>query len=811
MDITGLTSQEVKDRIHKGLSNRYASHKTKTYREIIVENIFSLFNLITLSIIIFVIIFYIRNDDQRLLLDAIGIFFIAITNTAIALFQEIKSKKALDKVNLLLRREIIVIRDGKKQNIDQKDIVVDDIIEVLRGDQIVVDGKIITTKRLEIDESLLTGESHPIEKNKDDTVLSGSFCVSGSGFYKAEKVGIESHANKVTSLAKKFKFSITPLQKRINFILKILFGIALLLVLVEMLVYNLESVHTYSFVDHIRKIATILISLVPQGLVLTASVTFAIGVYRISKIGAVVQKLNAIESFSNVEYVCMDKTGTLTENKLKVHSISPLDSNISIQEIETLLGTFAYNSTEQNATIRAIEHLPKYLDIKYVNELPFSSEIKMSILELEIDSEKRIFVFGAYDILLDKLEATQRNEANNLFLNTGLEIYRNLMFGEIKNIDSLNSVPKDLFDRIIITPYCIVSITDTIRNDVLEAINLFQKNGIKFKILTGDSPEAVSAILKEIGWNVTINEMITGKQLDNLNESEFSETVFAKTLFARLNPEHKLKIIKTFKKHKKHTAMIGDGVNDLPAIKQADIGIAMEEGSAITKEVADIVLLKNKFSLLPEIFNEGNKIVNSVNAISKLFLTKNFLVIYLTLASLLSLLDFPLTPRRVSLLNVFSIGLPAFIITLKNNNINKCKNFVKDVFSFVLISSTLMLIGSYLSQIVLSKFINIPKPELDMALMTVLIILSVVNFFIVSSESGERKNIYYIYGTFLIVLFVFLAGINIDVYFINILRKFYEIIYLNFNTWILIFILTVLLSAVLITLHKFRERIISNN
>ena len=224
MDITGLTSKEVRERKEKGLSNQYASHKTKTYREIIIENIFSLFNLITFSIIIFVIIFYIRNGDKRLLLDSIGIFFIAFTNTAIALFQEFKSKKALDKVNLLLKREIIVFRDGKRQSIDQTDIVVDDIIEVLRGDQIVVDGNIVTNKRLEIDESLLTGESLPVEKNKDDTVLSGSFCISGSGFYKAEKVGIESHANKVTSLAKKFKFSLTPLQKRINLILKILFG-----------------------------------------------------------------------------------------------------------------------------------------------------------------------------------------------------------------------------------------------------------------------------------------------------------------------------------------------------------------------------------------------------------------------------------------------------------------------------------------------------------------------------------------------------------------------------------------------------------
>lgn len=808
MEIKGLTSKEVRERVDKGLSNQYASHKTKTYREIVIENIFSLFNLITISIILFVIFFYITNKDERLLLDSIGILFIAITNTSIALIQEFKSKKALDKVNLLLKREVIVIRDGKKQSINQTDIVVDDIIEIMRGNQIVVDGKIISTKRLEIDESLLTGESIPIEKNTDDIVLSGSFCVSGSGYYIAEKVGIESHANKVTNLAKKFKFSLTPLQKRINFILKVLFGIALLLALIEVLVYNLETVHTYTFVEHIRKIATILISLVPQGLVLTASVTFAIGVYRISKIGAIVQKLNAIESFSNVEYVCMDKTGTLTENKLKVHSISIPESGNSREEIEKLLGSFVKHSTEQNATIRALENLPYYQDSIYINEVPFSSDIKMSMLELEIESRKRVFVFGGYDILIDRIDTDRKENVLNLFQNNNLSIYRNLLFGEIENIKMLDSLQKNLNEEIVITPYCIVSITDTIRKDVLEAINLFKDNGIKFKILTGDSPEAVSAILKEIGWDVTVDEMITGTQLDRLSEEEFSEIVFSKTLFARLKPEHKLKIIKTFKKFKKHTAMIGDGVNDLPAIKQADIGIAMEEGSAITKEVADIVLLKNKFSLLPEIFNEGNKIVNSVNAISKLFLTKNFLVIYLTLASLLSLLDFPLTPRRVSLLNVFSIGLPAFIITLKNNNTNKCKNFVKDVFSFVFVSSTLMLIGSYLSQIVISKFIDIEKPELDMALMTILIILSVINFFIVSSESGERKNIYYIYGTFLIVLFVFLAGVNIDLYIINLLRTFYELIYLSFNTWFIIFILTLLMSTILITIHKIRERMI---
>ena len=337
--------------------------------------------------------------------------------------------------------------------------------------------------------------------------------------------------------------------------------------------------------------------------------------------------------------------------------------------------------------------------------------------------------------------------------------------------------------------------------------DLFQKNGIKFKILTGDSSEAVLAILNDIGWKLEDDEILTGMQLDSMNETDFTDAVFNKTLFARLKPEHKLKIIKTFRKHHKHTAMIGDGVNDLPAIKSADIGIAMEEGSSITKEVADIVLLKNKFSLLPEIFNEGNKIVNSVNAVAKLFLTKNFLVIYLTLASLLSILDFPLTPRRVSLLNVFSIGLPAFIITMRNKNINKCKNFVSDVFSFVITASTFMLLSSYITQGVVSHFLSITKEESEMAVMIILIILSVINFFIVISESQEKKGFYYLYGIFLLVLFFALSAVNIDVYIINILRTFYEIIILDFKTWMFIVVSTAILTAVYLFLQKSRSRI----
>ena len=804
MEIKGLTYEEVKERRKQGLTNAYASHKTKTYREIVIENLFSLFNIITLGIILLVVIFYFIYKDQRLLLDSIGIFTIIVVNTSIALYQEFKAKRALDKVNLLFKREVVVIRDGEKKSIDRTDIVKGDIIELKRGDQVVVDGPVVQSRHLEVDESLLTGESVPVEKEIGAVVLSGSFCVSGLGYYKADKLGEESHANSVTNLAKKYKFVLTPLQKRINLILKVLFGVALFLTAIEIISYNTAALPAYPFTDHIRKIATILISLVPQGLVLTASITFAIGVYRISKTGAIVQKLNAIESFSNVEYVCMDKTGTLTENKLRMHSVINVSGKYFDDEVKKMLGIFVNHSTEKNATINALEHL-LYKEGEYLNEIPFSSATKMSLLEVKVGRDPVIFVFGAYDMLLQRT-GEKKDFLENCFRENKLEIYRNLLFGRVTNFESLENISEDCLHKMEIAPLGIVSITDTVRTDVYEAINLFRRNGIKFKILTGDSPEAVKAVLNEIGWDVPLEEMVTGAMLDSMSGDEFINAIFTKTVFARLKPEHKLKIIKTFRKEKKHVAMIGDGVNDLPAIKSADIGIAMEEGSAITKEVADIVLLRNKFSLLPKIFDEGNKIVNSVNAIAKLFLTKNFLVIFLTLISLIPFVDFPLTPRRVSLLNMFSIGLPAFIITLKNNNVSKCKNFVKDVFSFVLTSSLIMTLATVSSQYVFSRYTGLAKAELNMSLMTILIILAVVNFFIVASESGETKRIYYYYGIFLIALFVFLAGFNIDWSVLNILRTFYEIIHLNFINWIYILAITVSFALMLGAAHKIRER-----
>lgn len=806
MNFQGLSNQEVSERISKGLQNKSSKPKTKTITEIVTENIFSVFNLVILSIIIFLLYFYFKTTDSRLLLDSVGILTIALLNTFLAIFQEIKAKRALDKVNLLLKKEVIVIREGKEVSIEPTEIVIDDVIKIVRGDQVVVDGKVLFSNHLEIDESLLTGESNPIHKKENDEILSGSFCLSGNGFYKAEKIGDDSFAAEVTKSAKKYKFDQTPLQKKINLIVKVLFLVAIFLVILEV-IFNKGNYE----IDFIRKISTILISLVPQGLVLMATVTFAIGVFRISKLGAIVQKLNAIESFSNVKVVCTDKTGTLTQNKLSVHKINKIGNEITDEEINKLIGTYAKLTSDKNATINALNNFEADESYLFKDEFPFSSERKMSMIEAVKGNEKTIFIFGAYDILINRTDNNSKEESEKIFEENKLSIYRNVLFGKVDTEKSINEI-KNSLDEIKIKPFCIISIKDLIRDDVFDAIKLFDENGIKIKILSGDSAKSVQEVANEIGWKIGDKDLTTGDEIEKADDEKLRVIISDKIIFARLKPEHKLRIIKSLRKDKIYTAMIGDGVNDLPAIKEADMGIAMEEGSSITKEVADIVLLKNKFSLLPQIFDEGNRIVNTVNSVGKLFITKNFFVIFITLLSMFFFLDFPLTPRRVSLINIFGIGLPAFMIALKNMNTAKTKNFMKDLFSFVIISALVIVISGYVGIYFVEKFYDVNEKDIQMVMLTIMIIINIANYFsivLVKTETDKNRLTYVLYGFGILLLYIFFAATKINNFLFNAIKTFYEIDYVRQDLWAVIMIVSLIGSVVLYSLQKLRFAFIS--
>jgi len=805
MDLKGLSASEVNNRIAKGLQNKSSVTKTKTILQIIIGNLFSIFNLIIVSIIIFMLSFYFKTGDERLLFDIIGTSTVVIMNILIAVVQEIRAKRALDKVSLLLKHEVKVIRDAKEQIIDQGDVVVDDLIIIERGDQVIADGKVVLSNKLEIDESLLTGESLPIQKKVNEEVLSGSFCVSGSGCYMAEKVGDNSYANQVTQTAKKFKLNLSPLQVKLNFIVKVLFSIAVFLVTLEIV----RNPAGFSDNDFIRKISTIMLSLVPQGLVLMSSVTFALGVYRISKIGAIIQKLNAIESFSNIKIVCTDKTGTLTQNKLAVNRITPLNNKYTQQEIEKMLGTYAKLSSDKNATLRTLEAYNPHESATVIEEIPFSSENKMSLLQLRVNNEQLTLILGGFDILIEK--SSDKDNANKLFSDNGLKVYRNLLFGIEKSGKSLKELEENL-NEVKVEPICIVSITDQVREDVMDAINLFHKNDIEIKILSGDNASAIQAVAREIGWDINDDELISGKEIDEIQDEIFFNVIQKKKIFARLKPEHKLRIIKALRKEKIYTAMIGDGVNDLPAIKESDMGIAMEEGSQITKEVADIVLLKNKFALLPNIFDEGNKIVNTVSSIAKLFLTKSFMVIYLALLSMFFMFEFPLTPRRVALINFFSIGLPSFIIALRNANTSKLKNFAKELFTFVMISAAIIIGASFIGQLITKRYTGYTSEDIQMVMLSIIIIITAANFLSVVIHKGEKNlRLYILYALGLVGLYSFLAVTQMDFILIRWIKTFYEISYLQYKYWDTALVIAVISAVILFTVQKIREKYITNS
>ncbi len=804
MQLQGLTSNEVKERISKGLINRSTVTKTKRIREIILENVFSVFNLVITSVILFLLYFYITSGDERLLYDTIGTTLVISLNTFIAVYQEIKAKRALDKVSLLLKKEVKVIREGKESIIDQSDVVADDIIALERGDQVIVDGEVIESNKMEIDESLLTGESLPINKKNGDEILSGSFCVSGNGFYKAVHVGDNSYANRITQTAKKFKLNLSPLQVKLNFIVKVLFSTAIFLVILEII----RTPGGFSDLDFVRRISTVMLSLIPQGLVLMSSVTFALGIYRISRIGAIIQKLNAIESFANVKIVCTDKTGTLTQNKLAVNRITPLTGKFTVNQIEKLLGTYAKLSSDKNATLRTLEIYEPDNNAAVTDEIPFSSENKMSLLQLSINNEQLTIIFGGYDILNER--SVEKNKAEEIFEKDGLKIYRNLLFGVETSGRSLKEIEENL-DTVKIEPLCIVSITDQVRDDVMDAINLFHKNNIEIKILSGDNAYAIQAVAKEIGWDIKDEELVTGSEIEQINDTDIFRVIMQKKIFARLKPEHKLRIIKTLRKEKIYTAMIGDGVNDLPAIKESDMGIAMEEGSQITKEVADIVLLKNKFALLPSIFDEGNKIVNTVSSVAKLFLTKNFMVIYLTVLSMFFAFEFPLTPRRVSLINIFSIGLPSFIIALRNSNVSKLTNFTKELFSFVVISAAIIVGASYIGQYYTEKISGYTAEDIQMVMLSVMIFITSINFLSVVVHKNEKNmRLYILYAIGLVTLYSFLALTESRFILISWIKTFYEISFLQNQYLGLTAAIAVISGVILFALQIFRGKFISN-
>ncbi|BAL87049.1 putative integral membrane ATPase [Actinoplanes missouriensis 431] len=637
----GLTGAEAEVRRRRGEGNAAVQGGSRSYGEILRTNVFSFFNLI-LFVIGAALLALERYSDA---LVSVGL---GLINAVISAAQEIRAKRKLDRLQLLDRAGVMVIRDGQELEISPELVVRGDVLRVRPGDQIVVDGPLLDGGRLEADESLLTGESDPVVKHPGDELRSGSLCVAGGGHQQARDVGAHSYAGRLTAEARRSTTDKTPLQRRIEFIVRLVMVLAALM---SGAILAQAAIEGFS-VLRVVQITAVLSGLVPYGLFFLIALAYTAGAVRIARHGALVQQVNAVESVSNVDVVCTDKTGTLTTGQLSLEEIVPIGEH-EYAEVATALGSLAHNATTPNLTALAlVAALPG--DVWEVrDEVPFSSSLRWSGLV----TDEGTWVLGAPDALAPRLR--QPFPATEVTERTGLGLRVLLLARAEKDTTGLRDAEGHP-ELPMLAPVALVALADELRDEVVETVRRFADEGVSLKVLSGDDPRTVAAIARRAG--IDADEPVPGAALDDLDDPALDAVVARTAVFGRVAPEHKERIVRSLRRQGHYVAMIGDGVNDARALKQAHIGVAMRSGSAVTKDVADIVLVEDSFAALPPAQLEGRKIINGIGISLYVFLARvvsqGLVILTVTMLGL----GFPYSPTQVGL-TMFTVGVPTVFLT----------------------------------------------------------------------------------------------------------------------------------------------------
>lgn len=649
----GLTSAQVEERKRHGQVNNVDLSTSRSLTDIIKSNFLSVAN-VALLLIVSVLI------GLGQLPEALATGGVVVVNVFLGAFQEYRAKVKLDQIALLTRPKVKVIRNGSEVEIDQSEVVVGDVIVLNAGDQAVVDGRVIKdprsdqpTKRMDMDESLLTGESDLIPKYPDDEILSGSFCVTGNGLFEAEKVGNDAFAQKITSGARQFSVTLTPLQKQISIVVRILVVVA---ISIAALLWLQSAYAEKAFTTTVEDTA-VTISLIPQGLLLMITVAYALGAVRIAGRGALVQQSNAVESISHVDVLCLDKTGTLTTNRILYDAVHPFGDRTADAFCQ-VLGDYISSVSKDNRTAEALGEALTGTKYPCVQNIPFSSARKWSAASFENDTYTGTYVLGASGMMFEDF-AFQDQERE--LAKQGLRV---LVFAHSPEI--VREVPDDREPDLPanLTPLGLVSLSDELRPNVNTVLNQFREAGITLKLISGDNPTTVAALAHQAGFGAE-EKAISGTELTKMGKSEFEQAVADNTVFGRITPQQKEAIVDVLRKQDHYVAMMGDGVNDVLSLKKAQVGIAMEDGSQATRSIADIILLGNKFEALPHAFLEGQRILNGMNDVTRLFLTRTFYTVFLIIiGGFIGISEFPITPLHNFLLTSLPVGIPAFFLTV---------------------------------------------------------------------------------------------------------------------------------------------------
>ncbi len=639
----GLTGSEVEERRAQGLVNAAPLESSRTYTRIVFDNAVNPIN-VSLFVISAALL------ALGLVGDAVLTAGLVMGNVVVGVFQESRAKRQLDHIALMTRPMATVVRDGVESVIDPVGIVQGDLIRVRAGDQVQVDGPVLAATGMSVDEALLTGEADLERKQAGDKLHSGTFCMTGEGSQLAETIGVDTVSYKITARARAFKTVRTPLQKEVGLVI---WGMAAVVLVLSGLVIN-SFVNVYDGLPLVEttRAAAVTVALVPQGLWFMVTVAYSLAVVRTARSGVLIQRLNAVESISRVDVLCLDKTGTLTSNALSVDTVVPL--GMSEDELRRSLGSFAASAAFRNRTSETILEACPGKAQPVTQEVVFDSSRKWSGMAFD----GTVFVMGAPEILAPfVIDAAAYAERVEDAAEQGLRVllFAGLDDGDHVDIENAGLAPGSL------TAYGLVILRDELRTDAKETVERFRSGGVALKIMSGDNPDTVAALARQAGFSSEATA-VAGSELEGLDDDALSELVDRATIFGRVTPDNKEQLVRALQRRGRFVAMIGDGVNDIPALKAAQVAAAMRSGSPATRNVADIVLLEDSFGALSKALLEGQRIRLGMESIFKLFLVRTLAIVVVILVAALVSDPFPLTPRQSAIYATLTVGIPAIAL-----------------------------------------------------------------------------------------------------------------------------------------------------
>jgi cation-transporting ATPase E len=756
----GLSSATAKKRLRE--LGPPAEDSSRSTSSIVAGNVFTLFNAIIGAFFVL---------DLGLGLYADSIFgLIAVINSYIGIRQELKAKRTLDELAVLVAPHAKVIRDGATTSLLAEEIVPGDVIEIAPGDQLVADGEVIGSRGMTLDESMLTGEADGVRKEAGDRALSGSFCISGSGSYRVDAVREDSYAGKLAGEARAFRHPPSPLQGEVNRV--IVACVYAMVPLAVLLILTLKLRNTG--IEEAAQTATAgLVTLVPEGLVLLMSVTFAVAAVRLARKDTLVQQMSATESLAAVDTICVDKTGTLTDGELRLLG-AEVAEGVDAKAAHAALGRFAASAGDRNRTLEAIgERFPGEPG-RVSGEVPFSSEWKWSGLRIDSTS----YVLGAPDVL---------GAAGVLTLPPGLArvLERETAAGRrvVAFAEAGEPLPANPGEQPPprLAPVALVVLEETLRPDAAETVALMRAEDVDLKLISGDARATVTAVAAAVGVPEDAG-VVEGHELPE-DPEELAAVARRNTVFCRIKPEQKRDLVAALAASGRYAAMIGDGVNDVPALKRARMAVAMGSGAQVTKGVADVVLLKDEFARLPQAVGEGRRIARNIHRLGRLYLTKTVYAAALILLVAIPGWAFPFLPRHLTLAAFLTIGIPSFVLALAPSDGPLYRGrLLRALAAFAVPAGLATALGSILSFFLVDTVFGGSLEAGRTAATTTLIVLGLC--FVLLLERGPGRE-HIAIQSYMLAMVAGLGALYAGILAIGPLRSFFEMELLNSGQWFL--------------------------